>query len=91
VYRLYALWSAPKAEGSTVFFMSSRGSHTVVPYYVGIGPAPALAESLIRYLAVELAPKESGPTPVDVALINPPIPRNQPERKPTCAPVFTRE
>jgi enoyl-[acyl-carrier protein] reductase III len=43
-------------SGSTVFFLSSRGSHTVVPNYVGIGPAKALAESLIRYLAVELAP-----------------------------------
>jgi enoyl-[acyl-carrier protein] reductase III len=44
-------------RGSTVFFLSSRGSHTVVPNYVGIGPAKALAESLIRYLAVELAPR----------------------------------
>jgi enoyl-[acyl-carrier protein] reductase III len=44
------------SAGSTVFFLSSRGSHTVVPNYVGIGPAKALAESLIRYLAVELAP-----------------------------------
>jgi enoyl-[acyl-carrier protein] reductase III len=44
-------------EGSTVFFLSSRGSHTVVPNYVGIGPAKALAESLVRYLAVELAPR----------------------------------
>src|SRR4051794_2900070 len=44
-------------RGSTVFFLSSRGSHTVVPNYVGIGPAKALAESLIRYLAVEFAPR----------------------------------
>lgn len=44
-------------SGSTVFFLSSRGSHTVVPRYVGIGPAKAFAESLIRYLAVELAPR----------------------------------
>lgn len=44
-------------RGSTVFFLSSRGSHTVVPNYVGIGPAKALAESLIRYLAIELAPR----------------------------------
>jgi enoyl-[acyl-carrier protein] reductase III len=43
-------------SGSTVFFLSSRGSYTVVPNYVGVGPAKALAESLIRYLAVELAP-----------------------------------
>lgn len=45
------------SAGSTIFFMSSRGSHTVVPNYVGIGPAKALAESLIRYLAAELAPQ----------------------------------
>jgi enoyl-[acyl-carrier protein] reductase III len=44
-------------RGSTVFFLSSRGSHTVVPNYVGIGPAKAFAESLIRYLAVEFAPR----------------------------------
>ena len=44
-------------SGSTVFFLSSRGSHTVVPLYVGIGPAKAFAESLIRYQAVELAPR----------------------------------
>jgi enoyl-[acyl-carrier protein] reductase III len=44
-------------RGSTVFFLSSRGSHTVVPNYVGIGPAKAFAESLVRYLAVEFAPR----------------------------------
>ena len=44
-------------RGSTVFFLSSRGSYTVVPNYVGIGPAKAFAESLIRYLAVEFAPR----------------------------------
>jgi enoyl-[acyl-carrier protein] reductase III len=44
-------------EGNTIFVLSSRGSHTVVPNYVGIGPAKAFAESLMRYLAVELAPR----------------------------------
>lgn len=44
-------------RGSTVFFLSSRGGRIVVPNYAAIGVAKALAESLIRYLAVELAPK----------------------------------
>jgi NAD(P)-dependent dehydrogenase (short-subunit alcohol dehydrogenase family) len=44
------------ARGSTVFFLSSRGGRIVVPNYAAIGVAKALAESLIRYLAVELAP-----------------------------------
>lgn len=43
-------------DGSSVLFLSSRGSRLVVPGYVSIGPAKALAESLVRYLAVELAP-----------------------------------
>jgi enoyl-[acyl-carrier protein] reductase III len=45
------------ARGSTVFFLTSRGGRIVVPNYAAIGVAKALAESLIRYLAVELAPK----------------------------------
>jgi enoyl-[acyl-carrier protein] reductase III len=44
-------------QGSTVFFLSSRGGRIVVPNYAAIGVAKALAESLVRYLAVELAPK----------------------------------
>jgi len=43
-------------RGSTVFFLSSRGSRIVVPNYASIGVAKALAECLVRYLAVELAP-----------------------------------
>lgn len=44
-------------RGSTVFFLTSRGGRVVVPNYVAIGVAKAMAESLMRYLAVELAPK----------------------------------
>lgn len=43
-------------EGSSVFFMSSRGSDTVVPNYAALGASKAFGESLIRYLATELAP-----------------------------------
>ncbi len=43
--------------GSTVFFLTSRGGRMVIPNYAAIGIAKALAESLVRYLSVELAPK----------------------------------
>lgn len=42
-------------DGSSVLFISSRGSRLVVPGYVSIGAPKALAEALVRYLAVELA------------------------------------
>jgi enoyl-[acyl-carrier protein] reductase III len=44
-------------RGSTIFFLTSRGGRVVVPNYAAIGVAKAMAESLMRYLAVELAPK----------------------------------
>lgn len=44
------------APGSSVLFVTSRGSHRVFPGYASVGPAKALAEALVRYLAVELAP-----------------------------------
>ena len=44
-------------RGSTIFFLTSRGGRTVVPNYAAIGVAKALAESLVRYLASELAPR----------------------------------
>ena len=45
------------SRGSTIFFLTSRGGRIVVANYAAIGVAKAMAESLIRYLAVELAPK----------------------------------
>lgn len=36
--------------------LTSPGSSAVVPGYAGIGPSKAALESLVRYLAVELAP-----------------------------------
>ena len=44
-------------RGSSVFYLSSRGGRTVIENYAAIGAAKALAESLVRYLAVELAPR----------------------------------
>ena len=42
-------------EGSSVLFLSSRGSRVAVPNYAALGAAKALGEALVRYLAVELA------------------------------------
>lgn len=43
-------------RGSSVFYLTSRGGRIVVANYAAVGVAKALAESLMRYLAVELAP-----------------------------------
>jgi enoyl-[acyl-carrier protein] reductase III len=44
-------------RGSSVFYLTSRGGRVVVPNYAAVGVGKALAESLMRYLAAELAPK----------------------------------
>jgi NAD(P)-dependent dehydrogenase (short-subunit alcohol dehydrogenase family) len=41
--------------GSTVFFLSSRGSKVAVPNYGAIGGPKAMGETFVRYLAIELA------------------------------------
>jgi enoyl-[acyl-carrier protein] reductase III len=43
-------------RGSSVVFLSSRGSRQIVPAYAAIGAGKALAEALTRYPAPELAP-----------------------------------
>ncbi len=48
----------PRLErGSSVVFISSAGAHTTLPNYAALGCGKALAESLIRYLVPELAPR----------------------------------
>jgi NAD(P)-dependent dehydrogenase (short-subunit alcohol dehydrogenase family) len=44
-------------RGSSVFYLTSRGGRMVVQNYAAVGVGKALAESLMRYLAVELAPR----------------------------------
>lgn len=43
-------------RGSSVVFVTSRGSQAVVAGYGAVGIPKAMAETLIEYLAVELAP-----------------------------------
>lgn len=44
-------------EGSTVFYLSSRGARFVIPNYGSLGTAKALGEHVVRYLARECAPQ----------------------------------
>lgn len=43
-------------RGSSVLYLTSRGSTAVIDGYGSVGPAKSLGEALVRYLAVELAP-----------------------------------
>lgn len=44
-------------NGGNIVNITSQGSHKVLPYYFSVGTSKAALESLTRYLAVELAPK----------------------------------
>ncbi|MSR77917.1 MAG: SDR family oxidoreductase [Candidatus Omnitrophica bacterium] len=46
-----------KKGSGHILTVSSLGSHHYIPNYGAIGPSKAALESLVRYLAVELAPK----------------------------------
>jgi enoyl-[acyl-carrier protein] reductase III len=43
-------------QGSTVFYLTSRGARFVIPNYGSLGTAKALGEHVVRYLARECAP-----------------------------------
>jgi NAD(P)-dependent dehydrogenase (short-subunit alcohol dehydrogenase family) len=45
------------APGSSIIFISSAGARVASPRYGALGVGKALAESLIRYLVMELAPR----------------------------------
>jgi enoyl-[acyl-carrier protein] reductase III len=44
-------------QGSTVFYLTSRGARFVIPNYGSLGTAKALGEHIVRYLARECAPQ----------------------------------
>ncbi|GMA51475.1 enoyl-[acyl-carrier-protein] reductase [Alicyclobacillus contaminans] len=45
------------ADGGAMLALSSFGSERVFPYYTSVGASKAALEALVRYLAVELAPR----------------------------------
>lgn len=46
-----------KRGGGSIVAISSPGSHRVLPDYVAVGASKAALEALVRYLAVELSPR----------------------------------
>jgi enoyl-[acyl-carrier protein] reductase III len=46
-----------REPGGSIVALSSLGSHRYVPFYGAIGISKAAVENLVRYLAVELAPR----------------------------------
>lgn len=49
--------SMEKSGGGNILTISSHGAHRFIPEYGAIGISKAALEALVRYLAVELAPK----------------------------------
>jgi enoyl-[acyl-carrier protein] reductase III len=56
-------------DGGTIVAISSMGARGTIPQYVGLGVAKAALESLVRYLAVELAPRGINVNAVSTALL----------------------
>jgi NAD(P)-dependent dehydrogenase (short-subunit alcohol dehydrogenase family) len=54
---LYLVRQAQLSAGSSIVFISSAGARTSLANYAALGCGKALAESLIRYLVPELAPR----------------------------------
>lgn len=54
---LYLVRQARLSPGSSIVLISSSGARTALPNYAALGAGKALAESLIRYLVPELAPR----------------------------------
>lgn len=72
-------------EGSTIFYLSSRGARFVIPEYGALGTAKALGEHVVRYLAKELAPRgirviTVAPGAVDTAALRAMFPDTYQER-----------
>lgn len=54
---LYLVRQAELSRDSSVVFITSAGARTTLANYAALGAGKALAESLIRYLVPELAPR----------------------------------
>jgi enoyl-[acyl-carrier protein] reductase III len=62
--------AAPRMQpGSSIVATSSLGSARVLENYVLVGTSKAALESLVRYLAVELAPREINVNAVSAGLV----------------------
>ncbi len=58
-----------KRGGGKIVAITSQGSTRVMPEYISVGASKAALESLVRYLAVELAPKNIAVNAVSPGLV----------------------
>ena len=68
-------------EGGSIITLSSLGSKRVIPNYGAIGISKAALETLVRYLAVELAPKKIRVNAVSGGLVDTDAIRSFPEQE----------
>lgn len=73
-------------EGGSILALSSLGSHRYIPNYGAIGISKAALETLVRYLAVELAPKRIRVNAVSGGLVDTDAMRSYPHQE-----VFKKE
>lgn len=72
-------------EGSSVIYLTSRGSRVALKDYASVGAPKAFAEAMIRYMAVELAARGArancvSPTAQDTAAFRDVFPNDYEER-----------
>jgi enoyl-[acyl-carrier protein] reductase III len=77
-------------NGGQIVALSSLGSREVAPGYLALGAAKAAIESMVRYLAVELAPRNINVNAVCGGLIETEIVRLHPEYEKLRAQVVAR-
>jgi enoyl-[acyl-carrier protein] reductase III len=65
-----ALFAKAMTDGGRVIAISGNGAGKVIPGYVAVGTAKAALESLVRYLAVELAPNGIAVNAIATALLD---------------------
>jgi enoyl-[acyl-carrier protein] reductase III len=65
-----ALFAKAMTDGGRVIAISGNGAGRVIPGYVAVGTAKAALESLVRYLAVELAPSGVAVNAIATALLD---------------------
>ena len=58
------------SKGGNIINITSQGSSKVLPYYFSVGTSKAALESMTRYLAVELAPKNISVNAVSGGYVN---------------------
>jgi enoyl-[acyl-carrier protein] reductase III len=73
-----ATLASAMTAGGRVVAVSSSGARSVIPRYVSLGTTKAALESLVRYLAVELAPYQITVNAVSTSKVDKGLPGDRP-------------